>query len=120
MNAGLPEHRRRRPHLSLLELQCPCCQRLIVPSLQPHACNRHPWGSARRYLVGWFCGDCCLPLCILRLFSRDDPAYEFLATLDTAAHTAWEHGHLPDLPAWILPPRGPRRAALRSGPATPS
>lgn len=120
MNAGtgLPEHRRHRPHLSLLELPCPCCERLIVPSVTRHTCDRHPWSSARRFLVGWFCGDCRLPVRILRLYARDDPAYEFMATLDTAARTAWEHGHLPDLPAWILPRPGPRPTA-GSGDATP-
>lgn len=104
MNAHL-QHRRDRPHLSLLELPCPCCQTPIVPTSQRHTCAHHPWSSARRYLVGWFCTDCAMPIRLLRLYSRDDDADDFLLSLHIAARDAWERGHPPDLPAWILPRR---------------
>jgi hypothetical protein len=99
----LPEHRRHQPHLSLLELPCPCCERLIVPSIEPYTCAKHPWSRARRCLVGWFCGDCRLPVRVLRLYASHDDADAFKITLVMAAREAWVNGHAPDLPAWILP-----------------
>lgn len=114
MSAHL-RHRRDQPHLSLLELPCPCCDTPTVPSIQHHACRRHPWSSAPRYLVGWFCSDCDLPIRVLRLHARGDNAYDFLASLHAAARDGWEHGHAPDLPAWILP-----RRRLSAAPQSPN
>lgn len=105
MNGHL-EHRRHRPHLSLLELHCPCCERPIVPSVQLHECARHSWSRVRRYLVGWFCDQCRIPFRVLRLYASDTAARDFLATLQLAALDGWQRGHPPDLPDWVLPGRG--------------
>lgn len=115
MNSIRPKpagHRRDSPHLSLLELRCPCCALLTIPSVRRLTCDRHPWSSCGRYLVGWFCADCGLLVRYLRFYSSRPPAQRFLRTLTTAARRAWVSGEEPDLPPWVLP-----RPPLRRPPA---